>query len=684
MKTLRKSKENTHAKPQNELRSFKDRAEGVLDQNNLDLYWERLSRLVARYGPTASNVSLTAKKMKKPLSGAIDPMTWNIAISVKSDLQFKPGRKLGQFLAKMSINDPFLELLEDVTKHEIGHWELPRGSRTGCPYDNVIYHESFLQPAFEELVKSGKFSEKGAKKWAERVVNAVTDIIDNYNAFRYSKIGGNGGGQVLFWYLNGQEFGQFNEEYTMFVKLNLALWGNKEAGRLLGQFLVNGIDEKGENVGKAVGESVSKLMQIFTQEKILDREAWEEITREYVRELVRYIEESDEPEMPTSMGDRTPNGKGEGEESEGKGQGGGSQEEEQDESEDEGQESGSGQDKDESGEGNEQSSDEEEAQSGDEDEGEEEDEDSSPFGKLSGQDMERIMQERKDKGKGMPFYLDRTTALDALYKSLAKRMIIRPRKGDAPTASYPFVAVRRRKFDPDRDEMHSCDTSNLRFDPITRKLVPTVVTQRHPIDLPIKKDFKDFPAVAFALLDASGTMMGGGDRTLIPWGDKSGYHYASLSFYCLLRQLEHMHILNKVEINGAIFHNETIAARGLEATKKLLLNPTSGGTNIDIDKVRAMLAGKKDALFPFISDGDIHNWDSVKEEFIELAKKQQFFMIMVGGDNQTTRDLKAAGLHVEVVNSYEDVVGLVIDLTRKTYAKSLAEKGEKEAERYTR
>ena len=95
MKTLRKSerKNNTHARPQNELGSFKDRADRVLDQNKLDFYWERLSRLVARYGPTSSDISLTTKKMKEPLVGAIDPMTWDIKLIVKSNLQFKSDKK---------------------------------------------------------------------------------------------------------------------------------------------------------------------------------------------------------------------------------------------------------------------------------------------------------------------------------------------------------------------------------------------------------------------------------------------------------------------------------------------------------------------------------------------------------------------------------------------------------------
>jgi hypothetical protein len=619
--------------------------ERILDPAKTTQYWEKLTRLVARTGPTNSNLSFSAKAIQRAVSAGIDPMSWDIKINIQTNLRFRADKKLDRFLRKMNISDPFLRLVEDCCVHEIGHWEFPRGSQVGCPYDNYYYHESFLTPAYEELSSCGKFSESFCKQWAQRAANAVADIIDNYNVFRYSKNGSAGSGQILFWYLAGQD-GGFQKEYTLFVKTNLALFGNKEAVKLLEQF--NSTEEE-----KSIGESVSKLKKVFTTESMMNRDEWEELTRTYVKELVKYIEEEDQPECPMSAGDETSTDNGDQQEN-GQPKQGGSQESKGDE-EDESQDSNEGSQ-----------------------------ELKSPFGKLTDDDKEKIMQDKADKGKGIPFYLDRDDALDSLYKSLSRRIRLKTKKGDQPTTGYPLVPIRRRAFDRSRDDVLSADTGRLYYDPVSRRMRPSVVTHRHSVNVPIRKDFSDFPGVAFALFDASGTMMGDGDCSTIPWGDESGYHFGVLAFYGLLKQLERMKLLRKVDFSASIFHSETISAEGLKDCKKLLLNPTSGGTYIDMDEVKRMLKGKKNALFPLISDGDIHNWDEVKDDFIALAKSHQFFMIKVFGENQTTRDLRAAGLKVEVINHYEDLVDLVVDLTARTYEKALKAKFEKESKKYQR
>jgi len=660
-----KKKTQKHSLPKPpDLKPFESAGERLLDPGRMNHYWERLTMLVQKYGPTNSNVSLSVSDMKAPMTAAIDPMSWDIVIRMKQNLHFRKDRALENFIQKMNINDPFLRLIEDCGMHEIGHWEFPRGSGIGCPFDNVLYHESILQPAYEVLKASRKFNESFCKRWAERAANAVMDVINNHNVFCNSRLGRTGSGQVLFWYLNGQESG-YSEEYTLFVKTNLAIWGNKEANELLDQFFAK--SEKGK-AEKAIGSAVARLVKEFTTERMLDRKEWEKLTRAYVKELVKFIEKDEEPELPTSAGDSSAGQKKDGNK-EDKGQG---KEESSSDSSGEKQKDGKKKAK---GQGEKESGEDEQEQPGT-------DGNCSPFAKLSEDEKEQIMGERKDKGKGAPFYLGKTEALDALYRSLSKRIAIRTKKGDQHTAKYPAVPIRRRPFDPKDDDILSADSGKIYFDPVNRRLVPSVVTGRFSIDVPIKKDLKDFPGIAFALIDASGTMMGDGDTSIIPWGDKSGYHYAVLSFYGVLKQLEIMRLLHKVDISASIFHSTTHSAKGLAKCKELLLNPTSGGTYINIRSVREMLKGKKNALFPFISDGDIYNWDEVKEEFIALAKEQQFFMIKVFGENETTRDLRKAGLTVKVVRSYSDVVGLVVDLTARTYASAVSEKLDKESKKY--
>ncbi|MCP4646793.1 MAG: hypothetical protein GY852_03540 [bacterium] len=685
----------TKTKPSGGIKAGKER---VLDPEKMDSYWKELYSILRKFGPSAGMCELVTKDKVKMVSASINPMNWNTRIVLPSNLSFRGDKRLEVFMQKMQILDPFRELIRDVGKHEFGHWELPRGSGFGCPMDNVLHHESFLQPIFEELQRSGKFSESGCKKWSGRIANAIEDIINNYNVFVHSKAGTHGLGQVLFWYLAGQTGGTYSSEYTLFVKANLMLMQCRgDATKLLEQFFARyekndsgGYDE----VEKKIGEAVARLGSVLTPEKMLDRGSWEEIARAYTREIIEFIEDVQEPEMPMSGGDCSCPQSGEGEEQEGDGQSGEGQQGEdsdQDESEEEGDGSSEqGEEEDGDGSGQEEGEDEDEdsddgSGSG---QGEEEDEDTGdendgPFDKLTPKDVEQIMGGRKESGKGMPFYLKHDVALDGLYRSLSRAVRIKTKHGDLPTADYPVVAVRRRAFDAERDEVSACDMTRVVVDPVTRRAVPTVITHWHSVDMPIRKTLTGFPAVAFALVDASGSMMGGwsggGDKSLIPWGDRSGYHYAILAFYGLLRQLEHLGVMHKVEFSGAIFHSNTTAATGLDKVKEMLLNPTSGGTNIDMDTVREMLSGKEGALFPFISDGGIDNWETVKEEFIEIAKKQQFFMVLVGDETTASRDLEAAGLPVFRVDSYEDVVGLVVDLTADAYTRVIKEKIKKEA-----
>ena len=669
-------------------RPFAAGAERLLDPADMNRYWQMLHSLMQKYGPTNGSVRLKAQQMEGPLRAGIDPMNWETEIVVQENLAFKQSRELSRFMEKMNIRDPFSLLLSDVGKHEFGHWEYPRGSGFGCPSDDVLHYESFLQPAYDVLEKTGRFDAAQCERWAARIANTVEDVINNHNVFKDSKTGSMGNGQVLFWFLSGQT-GEYSAEYTMFVKLNLALMGSKEANALLGRFFARAHEDANGNsrdIVKELGGKVSRLKAEFTPERMRDKGEWAMLTAAYAKELVAFINPKEEPEMPTSAGDTTAGkegdgqgGKGKKDGSESEGNGGkadgkgqrGKGKKGGEEAQGDGEATGAGEQ-----EGNEEEG-EGDGEGGD---GSKSGNDGSesgrigPFDKLDAKSVERIMAGRKEGGKGMPFYLDHDRALDGLYRSLSRGIKIKAKHGALPKTDYPAAAVRRRAFDAERDQASSCDFKKIVFDPQRKKLIPTVVTHHHSIDFPIRKSLRGFPSVAFALCDASGSMMGGGDMSLIPWGDKSGYHYAVLAFYGLIRQLEQMGLLHKVEVSGATFSSATMAAKGLEKTKKMLLNPTSGGTEIDIAEVRNLLRGKEGALFPFISDGGIMNWESVKDEFIALAKKQEFFMIQVGESTEASSDIQRAGLPVYYVDSYQDVVGLVVDLTAKTYHKAMSVK----------
>jgi len=620
-----------------------------------------LESLLRRLGPTKSNLSFLLKKnATHPIIAGIDPKTWNVGFKVKEELGFKLGSKLLAYLQKRNIIDPVSEVLRATDFHEMGHWRFPKGRKFGCPFDNATYYSSFIEPIYEELVNSGKFSEKFCKRMAKRIANAVSDVIDNFNVQRVlTEMGDSFSGQMLFWFLQGQNIGQYSEEYDMFVRLNVDLIGDGDDMDLLQRFMTE---------SEEVEEAVSRLRKIFTEGAMYDMESWEALSREYVIEVIQFLDEEEPPQHQYSAGDMSsePKEGDEGQKSQGKGKDeDGDQEKRKNKGDEEQGEYGG-----------------EEHEDLEEDGGEGQSEDD--LGKeLTREDMEKIMLGRKA-GRGVPFYLDVQEALEAYYRGLAKRIPLKAH-GDQPKADFPCVPGTYERYDPERHSVSDITANKLYFDPVQRRLVPSVVKTRLPVDIPVRKDKGQLPDFMFVFLDSSGSMMdiyGGGEKSIVPWGNQSYYHFGLITFHGLLRFFESERILGKMEVDGAIFSSETLTAKGLDAVIKLLLNPTTGGTSIDIKKVMEAMQGKEGVIFPMISDGEIGNWDEVKDEFIELAKKNQFFLIQIGGESEASRDLEAAGLIVKYVDGYKDIAKLTIDLTADRYYAAIRTKLQREVEKY--
>jgi hypothetical protein len=119
-----------------------------------------------------------------------------------------------------------------------------------------------------------------------------------------------------------------------------------------------------------------------------------------------------------------------------------------------------------------------------------------------------------------------------------------------------------------------------------------------------------------------------------------------------------------------------------DEVKKLIFNPASGGTKINMDVVMELLRTKKNSVFPMITDGEIENWTSIKDEFISLAKRNQFFLVQIGNNTSTSEDFRKAGFVVANVNGHSDIAKMVIDLTAKTYRQAISKDLEKDAKKY--
>jgi len=653
-------------------------------------YWRGLQTLFTSYGPTKSKVVLLSTQAPAPpLTASIDPKSWDSQFNIRSDLQFKPSPALLNFLEHFNITDPIQELLLKVGMHEIGHWEFPRGSGFGCPYDYPTYYASFVEPIHAEVQKSGKFPLAMQEDITRSIANAVMDVINNCNVADVQKSrGGHYAGHSLFWYQQGQENGAYSAEYALFVRLNLACFGNQQDSALLESFMSD---------DKRVGAALNRLAPLFSQDNVFSKAQWETLASAYAREAIPLMDAK--PPSHQYSADSQPSSGGSGSQSQpqegDKGESQSGSDQGKDSKQDK-KEEGQGKKKDEQKGKGEKKEGEEKKDCQKEGEGAKEPQEQAndgkkaagsapakakPFGsELSDEDKQAIMGGRKP-GQGIPFYLKTDEALDAYYKNLANRIPIRA-KGPNPTASFPILPTFFSPFDPDEHSAEDIVSGKLFADPLSRRLVQAVGSNLMDLNIPILKSKRNLPDFFFILLDSSGSMMGAGDQSIVPWGNESYYHQGLLAFYGLLHFFEKEGLKHHIKFSGAIFSDVTLGAQDLESLKKRILNPATGGTKLDLAKVLELHKGRQGALFPLVSDGEIGNWSSIKDEFISFARQNQFFMIQIGGESQASKDLTAAGLPVRHISSAADLAKLAIDLTAQVYDSSIASSEDAERKKF--
>ena len=91
----------------------------------------------------------------------------------------------------------------------------------------------------------------------------------------------------------------------------------------------------------------------------------------------------------------------------------------------------------------------------------------------------------------------------------------------------------------------------------------------------------------------------------------------------------------------------------------------SSTTKLELDKVKTFFEGRGNLIFT-ISDGEISNWDEIKDEFVKDALKHHYFHLQVGNENETTEYMRKKGLKVEEIKNAQDLAQKTIDLTDKS------------------
>jgi len=263
-------------------------------------------------------------------------------------------------------------------------------------------------------------------------------------------------------------------------------------------------------------------------------------------------------------------------------------------------------------------------------------------------------------GKPLPRYMKAEDAVWDIYWELAGRLDI-VAQGELNSMDLPCISLTHEPFDPERHDPSEIDPFNPVFN--YGDYEPGVAKHRMSLQIPMNERREGYPRVNIACLDRSQSMKEGianpfdaGSTSTIPWGDRSKYHYLYLGVVAIVRGLYDKGILDQVDMGGILFGSSSERVSGLDGLKRALSSPQfQGSTNLDLDQIRKSL-GDEPSVFMTISDGAVQNWGSVKDEFIRLMRQNYYFHIQIGGETEMTRDLRRAGFTVIPVETGEELV----------------------------
>ena len=468
-----------------------------------------------------------------------------------------------------------------------------------------------------EAIKEGLQEDK--KSHADYVANAFEDMVINPRCKEYNK---DFSGQVLFWDSEGfraSEKGQegYNSFYEAFVKLNMHLWGDGADKALLKRHYKN--EEKTDSAVKSVIDDLN--LQEDTQDTtyLFQKNRWPNMARNFAKNLSNLLDE-----MPK---ERLSAFKAPGKENAGNGI-------------------------------------------------------DQEMGTRAGN--EKIAGGRYASGDKQSANATSFEQLDALYRTLAKAI---PINVEAMTREHglKIAPLTYRPFDEETDDLRKMRASKIYVTDEGLKLAhpnqPLVVETNSKIQR------RSFPPFKMVLIDNSGSMQLAvdgsrniGSKSFIPWGDRSRYHYALLGHYGIENFLTEQQIAQYIEHGLSLFSSQTRFKEGsfqdLEEVRKFALNPDWGSTNIDAEALKSVLNGRESFVLS-LSDGEIANWDSQKEEVRELTRQNYYAHIQIGGETDFTGDLQEWGVPISFVSSGEDLSRLMVDVTKQTYNQFIHEGGSK-------
>ncbi|MBI2671839.1 hypothetical protein HYX16_02805 [Candidatus Woesearchaeota archaeon] len=457
---------------------------------------------------------------------------------------------------------------------------------------------------------------KDKQEQASYVANAFEDLIINARCKEFT---GNFSGQVLFWSEQGQktEDKKYTPFYDAFVQLNMYMWGDNVDKALLKRHSKN--DEK---VKKAVEKAIEDLDLKSRKEivsSLFEKDKWPEMASKFTKALAPLLETKPTEKLSAYQ----------------------SSEEDKEKKQE-----GSGIEK-------------------------------KLFTK---EGKEEVAFERYSHNKELSTNIPKEEQLDSLYRRLTKKIPVKV-EAIVKERSLPIAPLNYRPFDEEKDDIAKLKPTKIY---VTEDGL-TFGHQKQQISITAKSKVqrKSFPDFKMIVLDNSGSMREGingdqGNKTFIPWGDNSKYHYALLGFYGVEQFLQAQGIAQYIGHGLSLFSASTryqeTDFKDVQKLRKMALSPDFGpDTRIDAKTLLNALKGKESFVLS-ISDGEISNWDESKKEFEKLAKDNYFAHIQIGGKNRFTQDLETAGFPVSYVSNGDELSKLMVNVAQNTYRRFVHEK----------
>lgn len=553
-------------------------------------------------------VGLNVRQMPgDSFSGSISTDWKEMDINYGRDLELVPDNETREFIQKKRIESPLRKTGEDLVEHESGHRENRVGSRRGCPHD-LRAHELIKDAIAKGLKETGK---QGFENY---VTNAFEDILDNVNCRRYTDFSG----QTIFWNnqgLTNSQNGKFSPFYEAFVRANLLLgseagshtllrrfFGNKDALSAVKRFMGDLTSILGEQKSCRMHEKEG-FRKLFDIPQKEREQLWANLGYKFAAAFGPLLEGMPEQRMFGSS------------------------------------------------------------------EGDENSDEQNPFDKEMKVPANRqeIVYGRYKEGRGLALHRDKNEQLFDLYKAISKEVRVETSHYTS-SQSIPLVHFGRRFMK--EDELKP----RFRGVGIREDGSLGLKTTKHCIEHPVSYKNKPhkFPKFKLALMDRSGSMTESsdgsrniGDKSCIPWGDKSKYHFALKGYFGIDNFFERQGIAPYVENCVLGFSGESAIKGSAEDAAKSLLVMPSGGTSLDIGGLEREL--EEGALVISISDGEFSLDEETKEKLEKKIAMCDYAHIQIGADSLYSNYLREKGVQVINVKGDEDLSQAMVSFVSKHY-----------------